>query len=222
MQENETSSSSNSENEDSTAEDQIEDDVVRDVTIKLGPVVALQKKCGLDEDAVNFGRPSWFVDLKQEGSGSDVNAPPSGVVSGVERGSESLAATGVVGAGVGGVAGVVEVAKSAVEDGGGGGGEEEGGGGGGGGKGWMEGVKGSAMATASGILQLIQSRPATDTQQGGVVKTDAFTRHSINFDMKFQTTTGPQTGQSLLDGKSALLNSRYGLGIFACDIGSPI
>ena len=195
----EPSSSSSSESGDSTTEDRIEDETARDIMIQLGPVVALQKKRGLNEDAVNFGRPSWFVDLQQEGGSSDSNIPSSGVVGGVEKGSEGLVATGVVGGGVGGVA---EVTKSTVEEGGGGGG------GGGGGKGWMEGMKGSAMATASGILQLIQSRPAADTQQGAVVKTDPLTRHSINFDMKFQTAPGPQTGQSPSDGKSALISSR--------------
>lgn len=191
----ELSSTSNSESEDSAVDEQMEDDMARDVTIKLGPVVALQKKSGLDEDAVNFGRPSWFVDL-QEGSDSGSNLPTSGVTSGVERGNESLVATGVGGASGAVVGGSTEVTKSTVEDGGGG-------------KGWIEGVRGSAMATASGLLQLIQSRPSTDAQPGGTARTDSLSRHSINFDMKFQMAPAPQSGQSSFNGKSAaLLNSR--------------
>ena len=34
-------------------------------------------------NAVDFGRPSWFVDLQQEGGSSDVSIPPSGVAGGV-------------------------------------------------------------------------------------------------------------------------------------------
>lgn len=189
--EDEPSSLSSTESEDSTAE---EFDTVRDITIKLGPVVALQKKRGLGEDAINFGRPSWFVNLQHESSiDSTGNVVTSaGVTSGVERGNEG-------GSGVSGgvsVGGSTEVVKGVGEEGGAG-------------KGWVEGVRGSAMATASGILQLIQTRPAADTQQGtSVAGTDSLARHSVNFDMKFQPGPVTQTGQTPVDGKSTQPISR--------------
>ena len=192
--EDELLSSLSSESEDSSTEDQTEDDMARDVMIKLGPVVAVQRRRGLDEDAVNFGRSSWFVNLQDGGDSSTNMSSQSGVTSGVEWGAnESLSATGVRG-GVGvpsgvpsGIVGSAEVTRSVVTT-------EEGGV-----KGWMEGVRGSAMATASGILQLIQSRPVAETQQGSTTKADYLTRQSINFDMKFQTSPGPD--QPGLDSK---------------------
>lgn len=189
------SSSSNSEAEDSTGEERTEDDIARDVTIKVGPIVAFQKRWGLDNDAVNFGRTNWFVDLHQD-SGDQINTTASGVTSGVERGNESQGVAGVSSSGVGVSSGVIvstEVTRSAIG--------EDGVGGGGGGRGWMEGVRGSAMATASGILQLIQSRPLPDGPQGPTTKTDYLTRSSVNFDMKFQSTANTQPGQTLLESK---------------------
>lgn len=217
--EEELSSESGSESEHSTGEEHTEDDLMRDVTIKLGPVVALQKKSGLDEDAVNFGRSSWFVDLQQEGgntsesSNTGVFLPPSvGVMSGVEWGNESVAATGSgvtsgVSVGVSSSSGVgsTEVLRTSVIPGVLG---EEGVGG----KGWMEGVKGSAMATATGFFQLIQNRPATEIPHASGSKTDYLTRHSLNFDMKFHpppsttitASSSQQTTQGSFDGKLAV------------------
>ena len=195
--EKEQSSSSNSENEDSTGEERTEDDIARDVTIKVGPIVALQRRWGLDEDAVTFGRSSWFVDLYQE-SGDQISSTSSGVTSGVDRGSENqgtAGVSGVSGGGIGvssGVAGSTEVPRSVI-------GEEAGGG-----RGWMEGVRGSAMATASGILQLIQSRPPVPDaapQGPAVTKTDFLTRNSVNFDTKFQAAANTQPGQALPERK---------------------
>lgn len=193
----ELSSSSDSETEDSTGEERTEDDIAHDVTIKVGPIVALQRRWGLDKDAVNFGRSNWFVDLNQD-SVSDATSvtTSSGVTSGVvERGSESQGTAGVIsgvsGSGVGvssGVVGSMEVTRSAVGDDGGGG------------RGWMEGVRGSAVATASGILQLIQSKPVPDAPQGPVTKADYLSRNSVNFDMKFQPATSTaQPGQTLME-----------------------
>ena len=218
---NEQSSSSNSESEDS-GEEREEDELVRDVTIKLGPVVALQKKRGLDQDAVNFGRPSWFINLQDEGGETGVSLPTGsgggggggGVGGGMEKTGEGLVGTGlhmstVVASGVG--------VGGSMESGGRGAGGEEGGG-----KGWIEGVRGSAMATASGILQLIQSRNVSESQQqlgGGVSsggggggaggRVDSLTRHSVNFDMKFQSAPTQQAGgHGYFDGKPAQLSTR--------------
>ena len=201
--EDEDSSSSNSDSEDSMAEDTRggDEELARDVTIKLGPVEALQQKRGLDRDAVSFGRSNWFVDLNQEVVGGEMGGVLStstgegaGVAGGVERGNESLVATVTgVSTGAGGVVGGIGVSSVVGEVGAtrsmgvGVGGED-----GGGGRGWMEGMRGSAMATASGILNLIQSRPPTEmTQSGRGSKVDDITRHSINFDMKFQSIAGP-------------------------------
>ena len=189
-------SSSDSESEDSPPTEDttrtFEEDLVRDVTIKLGPVMAMQQKRGLTGDSVSFGRPSWFIDLQQEVGAGEVGATLApGDGSGVERGNESLVATtgGVSsgGGGTGGVSGGGEgVTRSvAVVSGG-----EEGGG-----KGWMEGVRGSAMATASGILGLIQNRPTTEMPHGRGTKASDLTRHSINFDMKFQSVASQQQQQ---------------------------
>lgn len=182
--EDEPSSLSSAESDDSTAE---EYDTAHDVTIKLGPVVALQRKRGLSEDAVDFGRSNWFVNLQHESSVDSTGnvVTPTGVMSGVERGNEGLIGVsgGVVGVGVGGS---TEVMKGMGEEGVGG-------------KGWME-----------GVLQLIQTRPVADTQQGSSgAGTDSLARHSFNFDMKFQPSYVTQTGQTLVDGKSTQPISRY-------------
>ena len=198
-------SSSDSGSEDSEIEDTartMDEDLVRDVTIRLGPVAAMQQKRGLAGDAVSFGRPSWFVDLQQEVVGGELGgasslAPGEGS-SGVDRGNESLVATTGVSSGGGGgaggvsgsgVSGLGEAATRSVVVGVG----EEGGGGG---KGWMEGVRGSAMATASGILGLIQNRPTSEMPQGRGSKVNDLTRHSINFDMKFQSVMTSQQQQT--------------------------
>lgn len=182
--EDEPSSLSSAESDDSTAE---EYDTAHDVTIKLGPVVALQRKRGLSEDAVDFGRPNWFVNLQHESSVDSTGnvVTPTGAMSGVERGNEGLIGVsgGVVGVGVGGS---TEVMKGMGEEGVGG-------------KGWME-----------GVLQLIQTRPVADTQQGSSgAGTDSLARHSVNFDMKFQPSHVTQTGQTAVDGKSTQPISRY-------------
>ena len=193
-------SSSDSGSEDSLTDDTArtgEEDLVRDVTVKLGPVLAMQQKRGLGGDAVSFGRPSWFIDLQQEVGTGDIGGGSSlcpGDGSGVERGNESLVATTGVSSGGGGnggvsVSGVGEgVTRSVVVSGGG----EEGGG-----RGWMEGVRGSAMATASGILGLIQNRPTQEMPHGRGTKGNDLTRHSINFDMKFQSVLASQQQQQL-------------------------
>ena len=212
---NEQSSSSNSESEDSAGEEREEDELVRDVTIKLGPVVALQKKRGLDQDAVNFGRPSWFINLQDEGDETGVSlltgsggGGGGGVGGGMEKTGEGLVGTGLYTSAV--VASGVGVGGSMESGGRGAGGEE------GGGKGWIEGVRGSAMA---GILQLIQSRNVSESQQqlgGGVSggggaggRVDSLTRHSVNFDMKFQSAPTQQAGgHGAFDGKPAQLSTR--------------
>ena len=187
--EDELSSLSSAESDDSTAE---EYDTAHDVTIKLGPVVALQRKRGLSEDAVDFGRPSWFVNLQHE---SSVDSTGNVVTpTGVERGNEGLIGGSGVGSGV--VGGSTEVARGMGEEGVAG-------------KGWIEGVRGSAMATASGLLQqLIQTRPAVDIGSSGA-GTDSLARHSVNFDLKFQPSHVAQTGQTPVDGKSTQPISRY-------------
>lgn len=186
--EDELSSLSSGQSDDSTAE---EYDTTHDVTIKLGPVVALQRRRGLSEDAVDFGRPSWFVNLQHESSVDSTGnvVTPTGVMSGGERGNEGL--IGVSGVGSGVVGGSTEVARGMGEEGVAG-------------KGWMEGVRGSAMATASGILQLIQTRPADIGSSGA--GTDSLARHSVNFDLKFQPS---HVGQTPVDGKSTQPISRY-------------
>ena len=201
------SSSSDSESGDWAAEDPTqpaEEDLARDVTIKLGPVVAMQQKRGLAGDAVSFGRPSWFVDLQQDVVGGELGGASSVVAGdgpGVERGNESLVATTGVSSGAGGVmgggsvTGVVGLGESATRSVALVMGEE----GGGGGRGWIEGVRGSAIATASGILGLIQSRPTAEMLHGRGSKVDDLTRHSINFDMKFQSVLGSQP--ALSDGR---------------------
>ena len=209
--EDEGSSSSNSDSEDSTTADTTrpaEEELERDVTIKLGPVEALQQRRGLGRDAVSFGRTTWFVDLNQDAGGGEMGGASSSAAVAVsdtggvtERGNETLTATVT---GVGGV-GITSGGGSAVEAGmtrsvavmG-----DEGGGGGG--RGWMEGVRGSAVATAaSGILNLIQNRQATEMPQARGSKVNDLTRHSINFDMKFQSVTGAQNPGSSTDMRSA-------------------
>jgi hypothetical protein len=60
------------------------------------------------------------------------------------------------------------------------------------------------MATASGILGLIQNRPTQEMSHGRGTKASDLTRHSINFDMKFQSVLASQQQQQQLSSQNSI------------------